>query len=227
MLDIIPLQDLGLEKRWPRLDKLQDELVGLEQHRQRAEEQASLLQNGLASARERDLSAAAEAVRGGGDLPGNTHEEAIVAELERSRRDAVIYQRAVSAVMSDIGQLRSKHQAELFADVVGERQKIAKQIADAARVASSGFARFSDLERLVRTLEPLEPVEESDEPPQNVTRILSFAASNQRAPERGDVEATLSYLASLGEAADLALDEQGDDLVGLDDLVPEAGEGAA
>ncbi len=197
MLDLVPLRDLGLAARWPKLAKLQDELVGLEQHRQRAEEQASLLQNGLPSARERDLAAAAEAIRAGGDLPGSTHEESIVAELERARRDAVVYARAVSAAQSDIGALRAKYQEELFRDVAGERQKIAKRMSDAARIAASEYARYADLERLVTTLEPVAEVEETDQPARSVTHIL-FATGRQ-AHERGEIEGTLAYLAGLGE----------------------------
>ena len=124
MLDLVPLVDLKLEKRWPRLHELQNELVGLEQHRRRAEEQSSTLSSGLASARERDLSEAAQALRAGEDLPGNVHEDAIVAELEQARRDMGIYGRAVSAVQTDIGALRARHQVELFNDVMARRAEI-------------------------------------------------------------------------------------------------------
>ncbi len=197
MLDLVPLRDLGLEKRWPKLTKLQDELIGLEQHRQRAEEQASLLQNGLPSARERDLAEAAAAIRGGSDLPGNAHEEAIIAELERARRDAVVYQRAVAAAQTDIGVLRTQHQAELFNDVTQRRAEIAAEMAEGARTAAAAYTRYADLERLVTTLEPVAGVEETDQPARSVTHIL-FATGRQ-APERGEIEGTLGYLVGLGE----------------------------
>ena len=217
MLDVIPLESLGLAKKWPRLHQLQTELVGLEEHRRRAEEQASTLHNQLPSAKERDLAAAAEAVRAGKEPAAEgIHEREIQERQERARRDAIIYQRAVSAAMSDIGAFRAKHQTELFADVAQRRAEIAKRMGDAARVAASEYARYEGLARLVATLEPVESVEESDEPARSVTHILSFA-TGQRAPERGDVEAMLAYLAGLGQdGLDRAVernDEQADDLV--------------
>ena len=217
MLDIIPLESLGLAKRWPNLTKLQDELIGLEEHRQRAEEQASLLQNGLPSAREKDLAEAAEAIRGGGHPSEGTHEQAIIAELERARRDSLIYARAVAAAQSDIGALRTQHQAALFRDVAERRAEIAREMAEGARTAAAAYTRYADLERLVTTLEPVAEVVESDQPARAVTHIVSFAASNQRGPERGDIEHTLGYLVGLGQAAEADEAAQVEDLIQTDE----------
>ncbi len=112
-MDTIPLKSLGLERKWARLAELQDELAGLQLVQQQAEAQASVLHNEFPGASERDLIEAAQALRAGGEPPSEgTHEKAVQERLERARKDAIVYRRAAEQVMSDIGALRARHQAE-------------------------------------------------------------------------------------------------------------------
>ena len=207
-MDFIPLRDLGLQKRWPRLAELQDELAGLQRHQQRAEGLASTLHNELPGARERDLVEAAEALRSGKDAPENVNEKAAEQRLERARRDAVVYRRAAEATMSDIGALRAQHQTALYRDVVEARDEIARKMAEAARTASSAFSRYEGLARLSETLRPPEAVPEITGPQKNTNVFMGFANMGQRVPDRGTIEQTLAHLVELGEAASSAKDAQ-------------------
>ena len=197
-MDLVPLKSLGLEKRWPRLAELQNELAGLQRHQAQAEHLASTLHNQIPVAREQDLNESAAALRAGKE-PGTerTHERAIEQRLENARRDSIIYKRAVEGVQADIGQLREENQQALFADVLASRAKIAKQMSEAASVAASGYAQYENLSRLVKTLAPAAPVAEIG-PARSTTAVIGYQTT-QRGPNRGDIEAALGYLVELGQ----------------------------
>src|SRR5215210_3612116 len=102
-MNIQQLRALNLERQWPRLARLQNEIAGLEKSSREAEALVQQLQGQLAPAREKDLDAEAQAVRTGKDVPEAKHEPEVKKKLERATRDRDVMNRALQAAQTDLG----------------------------------------------------------------------------------------------------------------------------
>lgn len=195
-MNIQQLKALGLEKRWPRLARLQTEIAGLEKRNREAEVEVMRLRAEQGPARERDLDAEAKAIRAGKDSPEAKHEPEVRAKLERAERDSAVMSRALQAAREDLGHFLAKHKAPLYQDVLEERHKIAQEIADGARAALAAFSKHEDLAYLLKNLAPAAPRPEN-EPAQRLTTVVAGVGMVQRGPARGEVEGILQHLISL------------------------------
>ena len=102
------LKALDLEKKWPKLARLQDEVRDLERHRLEAESKVAQIRAGIPGAREQDLNAAAKAIRSGAKSPTTSNEEEAKGRLAVAERNRDVMARAVEAAQSDVSQLPPK-----------------------------------------------------------------------------------------------------------------------
>lgn len=200
-MDIRQLTTLGLEKRWPRLARLQTEIAGLEKRNREAEVEVMRLRAELGPAREKDLDAEAKAIRAGKEPPKSKHEPDVQRKLERAERDSAVMGRALQAAQTDLGTFLAKHQAELYRDVAVARSQIGARVAEAARAALVDYVRYEDLFYVLKNLTPPPPNREG-EPVQRLTQsfIGGGVQTTQRGPDRGEVEAMLQHLISLASS---------------------------
>src|SRR5829696_8665150 len=157
----VPLKSLGLAQKWPELHKLQTEISDLEKRLHRARGAVSQAQGQLGPARERDLTEAGKAIRSGKAVPEPEHEPKVKAELEAADRTAEQVSRALQAAREDLGAYLAVHQAELYRDVLGARDAVAREAAEAAEVTRRAYSRYEDLARTVRDLTPAEQPDEN------------------------------------------------------------------
>jgi hypothetical protein len=199
-MSTIPLKELGLEKRWPRLGELQSEIGSLERQLQKASVELQKLESELVGARNQDLADEARAVRSGKKPPASTAEPKAQSKLDAAKRNHAVLQRALADAQSDLQVLRAKHQHALFEDVRQARAKIAASVAEAAAQALQGFSKYSDLHYLLRDLAPPPPAPDENAPAQRLTIAYGGGVHTRTSgPDRGAVEQTLQYLIGLAE----------------------------
>ena len=196
----INLKALNLEARWPKLARLQDEIKHLEKHTRAAEVEVSTRRAAISPSRERDLDAAASAIRSGAKSPKTSNEDEAKGRPQVAERNHAVMTRALEAARTDYGVFLQKHRAELFRDVAKQRSQIAREAAASAREALAAYSRFEDLRYVLKGLEP--PIEAADNtaPAQRLTTaVIGLQTTGSTGPDRGQVEAMLSYVASLGQ----------------------------
>ena len=196
-MDSIPLEDLGLSEKWPKLAKIQADLGDFQKREQKASAEGATLRGQLPQARARDLDAEAAALLQGKKAPEPRHERAAQDDLDRAVRNRDVASRAVQSLHEKLGAFMAEHQAEVFADVVAARGEVAERLAEHARGALSEYARYEDLGYQVKRLRPAAPVVENS-PAQRLTN--SFAGlhtTRSDGPAPGDVAAILAYLVGL------------------------------
>lgn len=199
----VPLKALGLEKKWARLARLQEEVAGLQKQALQAGTEVESLQNQLAPAREKDLDAEARAMRSGKEAPEATHEPEIQRRLERARRDHAVLSRAAEAATADLGVFRAKHRAQLFEDVARARHEIAQEVARSAREALAAFGNYENLHYALKDLQPPATAAEPSAPARNTNVFMGFNTTRRAGPDRGVIEGTLQHLISLAETGEV------------------------
>jgi hypothetical protein len=205
----IPLQQLGLEKRWPGLAELQSEVVNLTRQVEKAGGEARALEAQLQQAKHKDLDREASAVRSGRKAPAPTEEPKVQKQLEAAQRNGLVLSRALEAAQMDLGVLRAKYQGELYEDVVEARAKVAKSLAGHAKRALADFSRWSDLHYTVKDLMPVVPLDEN-RPAERSTLVPAVQVVTSPGPDRGRVEQMLSYLVSLAPTEEEGKEEATD-----------------
>ncbi len=194
----IPLKALGLEKKWPRLSALQEEISGLTRQAASAAAEVQRLEAALSVARSEDVAAQAQALRGGKAAPKTSREEKVNCELETARRNAAVLQRAIEDAQAELAEYRAKHGAALYQAVLEARNEIARAIAEHARAVAAGFGRWSDLAYTLKDLTPPPTVDTENAPAQPLTMsVIGVQTTQSSGPPRGEVEQMLAYLASL------------------------------
>ena len=83
-MDNLPLEQLGLAEKWPKLSRLRADLARFEAHHRKAVAEAARLEALLPQARGQDIDAEAAAVRRGKRPPEPAHEPEVRRELERA-----------------------------------------------------------------------------------------------------------------------------------------------
>jgi hypothetical protein len=193
----IDLGALGLKAKYPRLAKLQEDRAKFRARHEKAAAQAQTLQAHIQRARNADIEAEAAAVLLGRKPPEPTHERDARRDHERAVRERDVLARALQSLEEQYGDHLAEHQRELFADVLRARHAVALELAGHAGAALSDYARWADLARVVKDLAPATPTDENA-PSQRVTNSFYGLHTVQRGPARGDIEAALGYLVSLG-----------------------------
>jgi len=93
--EAVPLERFGLEKKYKKLDELQQEAEGLIDRYQEAAAKVAGLEQGRQDARDKDLDAHASALRKGDEVPEAEHEAKLDEELAGAVRTRDALQRAV------------------------------------------------------------------------------------------------------------------------------------
>jgi multidrug efflux pump subunit AcrA (membrane-fusion protein) len=194
----IPLKQLGLEKEWPRIAALQEEIESLTQQVGSANAELQRLEAALSVARNEDVAAQAAALRGGKAAPKTSREDKVKRELETARRNRDVLQRATEDAQGELAEYRAKHGAALYQAVLEARNEIARAIAEHARAAAARFGWWSDMHYLLKDLTPPAPSEDTESAPMgNSMSVLGVVSTRSSGPARGEVEAMLAYLTSL------------------------------
>ena len=174
----------------------------------RYQEAAALVANleqGRAEARDKDLDVHAQAIRTGADVPDEPeHEAALDKELAGAIRTRDAFQRAVEGAMADVASYRleacSRLQQDISAALDGRSQELAKH----ARAAAALFAEYEDGQLVAKRVGgPRQGAPENSGAPMDSAVLIGPMSTRtiSAGPARGDVEAVLSYLASLGQPA--------------------------
>jgi len=197
-VEVVPLEQHGLAKKWAKLDRLQREVASLEERRQQAERDVLSLRGGIDAASAKDAEAASRAIRAGKDVPTPKHEKDALAAVEGAERTASYLYAAVSGAAQDLHAHTTKHRSELLADLAQSREELAAELAALSPEVASKYRKLLEVEALAKRLAPPVAQEENHGEPQDTTVLIGPMSTRTTAgPNRGEVEAALAYLASL------------------------------
>jgi len=200
--EAVPLERFGLQKKWRRLDKLQQEAEGLIGRYQEAAASVADLEQGRQDARDKDLDAAAAALRTGDEVPEAEHEAALDKELAGAVRTRDALQRAVEGALADVASYRLEHATRLQEEISAALDAKAQELAEHARAAAALYAEVEDGRLEAKRLAPVQGAPENTGEPQDTTVLLGPMTTGTIAggPNRGEVEAVLNYLSSLAQS---------------------------
>src|SRR5215212_8772943 len=106
-LQRIPLKRMGLDKKWKRLDKMQDEIFDLERRRKQAERDLEIAHMAVDAAKDTDAAAAAAALRKGKDMPAPENEAKAYEDVAASERLLNALTRALHAAAAEYSEYES------------------------------------------------------------------------------------------------------------------------
>jgi hypothetical protein len=196
-VDAFPLERFGLAEKYPKLAALQREVSQLDARRLEAERELVALRQGVVAAKSKDADEGALAVRAGKGLPKPKHEVAAQAKYGGAERTLEALQKATSAAAQDLTEAQREHSAALSRDLAGARAEAAKRVAGQATTLFKDYGLFLDSEDVAKRFAPPAPVPDESAPAQDTTFIINAPRATPAGPQRGDVEAVLSHLASL------------------------------
>jgi hypothetical protein len=127
----------GLEDKWPKLAKLQQEVSDLEQRRLNAERAVMAARQAVEEGREEDDQYSAKVLRSGKDMPEPKHEMKAKARLQASERTLRAYGKALEGAQADLAAFTAQHAAEIRAGVVEALEEKARLLAQHAREAAA------------------------------------------------------------------------------------------
>jgi hypothetical protein len=197
-VEVVPLEQHGLVKKWAKLDRLQQEVASLEERRQQAERDVVSLRQAIDAARAKDAEAASRAIRAGKDVPAPKHEKDAVAAVEGAERTSSYLYAAVSDAAQDLHAYTTKHRSELLSDLAQAREELAAALAALCPEIALKYRKLLEVEALAKRLGPPVAHEENHgEPEDTAVFIGPMTIRTISGPSPGDIEAALSYLASL------------------------------
>ena len=192
------LKKYGLERKFPKLMQLQKELVGLQQHRTRAERQLTVWEQHLQQAENKDAAIAAEAIRAGKEMPEPENERKAQLELDSARRTLAATTRAVQAVEAEISQFVSENREELLSSVRSAVHDMASELAEHARKAASLYSVIDSAKYDLKALAPPPQAVENSEPARSTVSMIGIRLQpHSNDPQSGHVLEHLEFLASL------------------------------
>ena len=114
--------------------------------------------------------------------------------------------------MADVASYRLQHASKLQQDVEAALDGRAQELAKHARAAAALYAEFEDGKLEAKRLGgPRQGAPENTGEPQNSAVLIGpMSRQTLAGPNRGDIEAVLSYLASLGQPATIVGDVGGE-----------------
>jgi hypothetical protein len=198
--EAVALERFGLQKKWRRLDKLQQEAEGLIGRYQEAAAEVGALEQGRQDARDKDLDAAAAALRKGDEVVSlePEHEAALDKELSGAVRSRDALQRAVEGAMADVASYRLEHATTLQREISAALDAKAHELAEHARAAAALYAEVEDGRLVAKRLAPAQGAPENTGEPEDTTVLIGpMSTRTVSGPNRGAVEAVLNYLSSL------------------------------
>jgi hypothetical protein len=199
--EAVPLERFGLEKKYKKLDELQQEAEGLIDRYQEAAAKVAGLEQGRQDARDKDLDAHASALRKGDEVPEAEHEAKLDEELAGAVRTRDALQRAVEGAMADVASYRLEHASTLQQEISAALDAKAQDLAEHAWAAAALYAEVEDGRLEAKRLAPVRGAPENTGAPEDTTVLIGpMSTRTDSGPNRGDIEAVLNYLSSLTQS---------------------------
>src|SRR5215210_7417072 len=176
-----------------------------------AEGRAVELEQGRQGTRDKDLDEHASALRSGAEVPSSAteYEAALDREIAGAIRTRDALQRATEGALADVASYRLKHASALQEDIGAALDAKAQDLAEHARTAAALFSEVEDGRAEARRLVPREAAPENTGGPKDTTVLLGPVTTRSVSDmPRGQVEAVLSYLASMGSETVVAGDDE-------------------
>jgi hypothetical protein len=185
----------------PELKKLESTVAALERKNGESQARVQALAVKTAQALEDDLNREAAALNSG-RKPPNATEPGLREQLDGAGRDAEVLARRLALAKGDRARYLSEHHGEILAHLGAAHAAEGERVAAAASEALAALAAYHGAEDAARNLQRLHPAPapENVGGPQNSVTVWGALTTRNYAggPQRGDLEATLQYLISLG-----------------------------
>ena len=195
---MIDLRKYDLESKWPKLTALMREVSDLERRRTEVEGQVMAARNAIPAARDKDAEAASVAIRSGKAMPQPKHEAEALAALEGAERTLTALAKAVQSAQADLNNYLGQHREAIHAALVEAARKSDERLAQHAREAARLYAFREDAQYDLKALAPPPAPPDENAPAQRLsTTVIGIKTMKSAAPNRGDVEQLLGYLATL------------------------------
>jgi hypothetical protein len=188
-------------EKLPELKKLESTVAALERAHGEASARVQAVAVKTTTAREADLDREALALNAG-RKPPNATEPALREQLEGAGRDLEVLARRLALAVGDRGRYISEHHGEILSLLTESHAAQGERVAAAATEALAALAAYHGAEDDARDLQRLHPAPAAENVggPQNSVIVWGALTTRNYAggPQRGDLEASLQYLISMG-----------------------------
>jgi hypothetical protein len=186
----------------PELQRLEQVVADLERERTEAQGRHAQLVQEVAAVREDDLNLEAAALNEGRKVP-KPREPALRSQLEGVERALEVLERRLALAQADRARFIQSNHERLAALLMEAQASEGERVAEGASQVLADLLRYFKAEDDIRALGRLvpAPAEENTGAPERVTAVWGSLTTRNitGGPARGDLEATLRYLESLGE----------------------------
>jgi hypothetical protein len=189
----------------PELRELQQKVASLEQERNEAETRASQLRVAVRDAHFEDIAREAAALNAD-KRPAKPKEPELKAQLEGAERRLEVLQHRLALAQSDVSKYVQAHHEELYALLDEAQRAEAAKVAEGARKLLAGLSRYYAVDEDVKAMRPMLPGPPETGPPGSadptpLTQVFMGLTTQKvmGGPQRGEIEETLRYLASLAD----------------------------
>jgi len=190
----------------PELRELQESISALEQDHANAQARVQALAHKTAQAREDDLNREAAALNAG-TRPPKPQEPRLREQLDNAERDLEILTRRRALAQSDRSRYLQENHERLALLLEEARRAEAARVATGAGQTLEWLLSYFEAEDNLRTLSRLNPPFQSENSGDPESHTTVWGTINTRnvtgGPRRGDLEAALRYLVSLGPASEV------------------------
>jgi hypothetical protein len=196
----------------PELQRLERVVANLEQERTEALGRHAQLVQEAATAREDDRNREAAALNAS-KKPPKPKEPALRSQLEGVERELEVLERRLALAQADRARFIQSNHERLAALLMEAQASEGERVAEGASQVLADLLRYFKAEDDIRALRRLvpAPAEENTGAPERVTAVWGSLTTRNitGGPARGDLEATLRYLVSLGETTVVGEDAEG------------------
>jgi chromosome segregation ATPase len=192
--------------RLPELQRLEQTVTTLEQEYNEAQARHAQLSQEAAAVREDDLNREAAALNRGRKAP-KPKEPELQTQLQGARRRLEVLERRLALAGSDRTRYIQEHHEDIMRLLAEAHAAAGAEVAEGASKVLEDLLRYFKAEDEARALrrQVPEPVSENTGEPEKVTAVWGNLTTRNitGGPARGDLEATLRYLVSLGPATEI------------------------
>jgi hypothetical protein len=185
----------------PELAKLESTVSDLERKHSESQARVAALGHRTNQAREHDLNAEAAALNAARKPPRPT-EPALREQSEGAARDLEVLARRLALAQGGRGRYLSEHHGEILELLGAAHATEGVRVAAAAEAALDALLAYHKAEDDARNLARLHPAPQPENTSGPESTSVVWGHVNTRnftgGPQRGDLEATLQYLISLG-----------------------------
>jgi chromosome segregation ATPase len=196
----------------PELQRLEQVVADLDQEYVAAQGRHAQLVQEAATAREDDLNSEAAALNAS-KKPPKPKEPELRSQLEGVQRELEVLERRLALAQADRARFIQSNHERLAALLMEAQASKGERVAEGATRVLENLLVYFKAEDDIRALGRLvpAPVEEYTGAPERVTAVWGSLTTRNitGGPPRGDLEATLRYLISLGETTVVGEDAEG------------------